>query len=387
MKIATIETFGLEAPLATPFAWSQAWVTKRRAVLVRIETHDGIEGWGEIYCQAPPVIYTTIIAELLAPHFLGANPWDREVLWQAAYNATIDAGQRGFVVGALSALDIALWDIVGKECGQPVHRLLGGLARTHVQAYATGLYRQPGDDWIAALPAEAVGYVERGFLVVKMKVGFGIPLDVEAVRAVRAAIGPDVALAVDANHAYKPVQAIELGRRLAPFDIAWFEEPVSPEDIAGYCEVRERQPIPVAGGELAYTRFGFRDLLERRAADILQPDLCLCGGLSEGRAIADLARTWNVRCWAHVWGTGIAQAAAMHFLGWMPTKSADADVDPLLVEWDNTPNPLRDQIVTNPPVYAAGAVAVPTGPGLGVTIDRTAVARFQTAHSLAGGKS
>jgi len=387
MKIATIETFGLEAPLATPFAWSQAWVTKRRAVLVRIETDDGIEGWGEIYCQAPPVIYTTIITELLAPHFLGANPWDREVLWQAAYNATIDAGQRGFVVGALSALDIALWDIVGKECGQPVHRLLGGLARTHVQAYATGLYRQPGDDWIAALPAEAVGYVERGFLVVKMKVGFGIPLDVEAVRAVRAAIGPDVALAVDANHAYKPVQAIELGRRLAPFDIAWFEEPVSPEDIAGYCEVRERQPIPVAGGELAYTRFGFRDLLERRAADILQPDLCLCGGLSEGRAIADLARTWNVRCWAHVWGTGIAQAAAMHFLGWMPTKSADADVDPLLVEWDNTPNPLRDQIVTNPPVYAAGAVTVPTGPGLGVTIDRTAVARFQTAHSLAGGKS
>ncbi|MGI8687628.1 MAG: mandelate racemase/muconate lactonizing enzyme family protein [Thermomicrobiales bacterium] len=384
MKIATIETFGLEAPLATPFAWSQAWVTKRRAVLVRIETDDGIEGWGEIYCQAPPVIYTTIIAELLAPHFLGANPWDREVLWQATYNATIDAGQRGFIVGALSALDIALWDIVGKECGQPVHRLLGGLARRQVQAYATGLYRQPGDDWIAALPAEAVGYVARGFRVVKMKVGFGIALDVEAVRAVRAAIGPDVALAVDANHAYTPVQASELGRRIAPYDIAWFEEPVSPEDIAGYREVRERQLIPVAGGELAYTRFGFRDLLERRAADILQPDLCLCGGLSEGRAIADLARTWNVRCWAHVWGTGIAQATAMHFLGWMPTKSADADVDPLLVEWDNTPNPLRDQIVTNPPVYAAGAVTVPTGPGLGVTIDRAAIARFQTAHSSMG---
>jgi D-galactarolactone cycloisomerase len=253
-----------------------------------------------------------------------------------------------------------------------------------VQAYATGLYRQPGDDWIAALPAEAVGYVERGFRVVKMKVGFGIPLDVAAVRAVRDAIGPEIGLAVDANHAYKPVQAIALGRLLAPYDIAWFEEPVSPEDIAGYCEVRERQPIPVAGGELAYTRFGFRDLLERRAADILQPDLCLCGGLSEGRAIADLARTWNVRCWAHVWGTGIAQAAAMHFLGWMPTKSAYADVDPLLVEWDNTPNPLREQIVTDPPRFLAGSVAVPTAPGLGVTIDRAAVARFQTAHSVAG---
>lgn len=383
MKIAKIETFGLEAPLESPFAWSQAWVTKRRAVLVRVATADGTEGWGEIYCQAPPVVYTTIIAALLAPHYLGANPWDREALWQAAYNATIDAGQRGFVVGALSALDIALWDIVGKDSGQPVHRLLGGLARTHVQAYATGLYRQPGEEWIGALPAEAAGYVEQGFRVLKMKVGFGIPLDVAAVRTVREAIGPDVALAVDANHAYKPVQAIELGRRIAPYDIAWFEEPVSPEDIAGYCEVRERQPIPIAGGELAYTRFGFRDLLERRAADILQPDLCLCGGLSEGRAIADLARAWNVRCWAHVWGTGIAQATAMHFLGWMPTKSAYADVDPLLVEWDNTPNPLRAQIVPDPPVFAAGSVAVPTAPGLGVSIDRAAVARFQTAHSVA----
>jgi D-galactarolactone cycloisomerase len=383
MRITKIETFGLEAPLETPFGWSQAWVTRRRAVLVRVETADGIEGWGEIYCQAPPIIYTTLIAELLAPHFLGADPWDRETLWQAAYNATIDAGQRGFVVGALSAIDIALWDIVGKECGQPVHRLLGGLARSQVRAYATGLYRQPGDDWIVQLPAEATGYVERGFRVVKMKVGFGIPLDVAAVRAVRDAIGPEIGLAVDANHAYKPVQAIELGRLLAPYDIAWFEEPVSPEDIAGYCEVRERQPIPVAGGELAYTRFGFRDLLERRAADILQPDLCLCGGLSEGRAIADLARTWNVRCWAHVWGTGIAQAAAMHFLGWMPTKSAYADVDPLLVEWDNTPNPLRDQIVLDPPRFSGGFVAVPTTPGLGVTIDRAAVSRFQIAHSEA----
>jgi D-galactarolactone cycloisomerase len=198
---------------------------------------------------------------------------------------------------------------------------------------------------------------------------------------VRRAIGPEVDLAVDANHAYRAVQAVELGRRLTPFSLAWLEEPVSPEDLDGYCEVRARQPIPVAGGELHYTRFGFRELLERRACDILQPDLCLCGGLSEGRAIADMARAHHTRCWAHVWGTGIAQAAALHFLGWLPTESAAEDVDPVLLEWDLTPNPLREDIVPDRPRLAGGQVPVPTGPGLGMSVDRQALERYQVAHS------
>lgn len=387
MRITRIECFGLEAPVQRPFRFSQAWVTTRRAVLVRVETADGLEGWGEAFCQVPPIIYTTMISELLAPYIIDADPWDREVLWQRIYNATIDCGQRGVVIGALSAIDIALWDVTGHDCGQPVHRLLGGLARPVLTAYATGLYRQPGDAWLSALADEALAYVEMGFQTVKMKVGFGVQQDLIAVQAVRTAIGSDVALGVDANHAYLPHQAIALGRLLAPLDIAWFEEPVSPDDLPGYAEVRMQQPIPVAGGELHYTRFGFHDLVERRAVDILQPDLGLCGGLSEGRAIADLARAANIACWAHVWGTGVAQAAALHFLGWLPTAGASEDLSAPLLEWDCTENPLREAVVTHSPVVCNGSVTVPTESGLGVTVEREALAQFQTAHNSIGSVS
>lgn len=384
MRIARIECFGLEAAVTQPFGFSQGWVTKRRAVLVRLETADGQEGWGELFCQAPPVVYTTLIAELLAPRVLGANPWDREVLWQQLYNATLDCGQRGMVVAALSGLDLALWDLAGRDSGQPVHRLLGGLSRPVAPAYATGLYAQPDDAGFTALVAEARRHVAAGFHTIKMKVGFGLARDAAAVQAVREAIGPDVSLAIDANHAYRPAQAIALGRRLAPLGIAWFEEPVSPDDPKGYADVRARQPIPVAGGELHATRFAFEQLLAHRGVDILQPDLGLCGGLSEARAIADLARLANVACWAHVWGTPVAQSAALHFLGWLPTALAAEDLAPPLVEWDCTENPLRDELAQNPPCVEGGMVAVPTAPGLGVTIDRAALARFQVAYAAVG---
>jgi len=147
-------------------------------------------------------------------------------------------------------------------------------------------------------------------------------------------------------------------------------------------EVRARQPLPVAGGELGYTHLGFRALLERRAVDIVQPDLGLCGGLSAGRAIADLARAWNSTCWAHVWGTGVAQAAALHFLGWLPMVTASEDIAAPLLEWDCTENPLRDAVVPDRPRAQGGKVAVPRGPGLGITVDRAALARFQVAHAI-----
>lgn len=380
LRVVAVECFGLEAPVSAPFGFSQAWIHSRRSVLVRVETADGIEGWGEIFCQVPPAIYVSLVADLFAPLVLGTDPWDREVTWQRLYSATVDSGQRGLIVGALSGLDIALWDAAGKDCGHPVHHLLGGLSRRTLPAYATGLYRLPVAPWIDAIAHEARGYVDEGFSHVKMKVGFGLPTDIAAVRAVREAIGPDVGLAIDANHAYRPSQAVDLGRRLADYDITWFEEPVSPEDLQGYRQVRAGQPIPVAGGELAYTRFGFRELLEREAVDILQPDICLAGGLSEGKAIADLARAYNRACWAHVWGTPVAQAAALHFLGWLPDKTALADVAPPLVEWDRTENPLREEVATNPPLVSCGEVSVPVLPGLGVDVDRGAIARYQVAH-------
>src|SRR3954447_25982025 len=190
-------------------------------------------------------------------------------------------------------------------------QLLGGAARKEVAAYATGLYRRKSGDPLTYLPEEAAGYAAEGFRAVKLKVGFGIAEDAAVTRAVREAIGPDVALMVDANHAYDAIAAIRLGRLIERHDIGWFEEPVPPEDVAGYRAVKSALTIPVAGGECEFTRFGFRELFVSHALDIAQPDTCAAGGLSECKKIADMSEAFGIRYNPHVWGTGIAIAASL----------------------------------------------------------------------------
>jgi D-galactarolactone cycloisomerase len=194
---------------------------------------------------------------------------------------------------------------------------------------------------------------------------------------VRAAIGRDVALMVDANHAYDAVAAIRLGRMIEELDIGWFEEPVLPEDIAGYRAVKAAITIPVAGGECEFTRFGFRDLLASRAIDIVQPDTCAAGGLSECKKIADMAEAFSVRYNPHVWGTGIALAASLQLLAVLPshTPTSLAPVEPML-EFDRTEHPIRQSILVTPIEHIGGVVRVPEGPGLGIEVDRKALARF-----------
>ena len=251
------------------------------------------------------------------------------------------------MIQGLSGIDIALWDIKGKHFGVPAHRLMGGPLRTEVQAYATGLYRRKSGDPIQYLAEEAAGYVAEGFKAVKLKVGFGVDEDAAVTRAVREAIGPDVALMVDANHAYDAVAAIRLGRMIEQHDIGWFEEPVPPEDLAGYRAVKAALSIPIAGGECEFTRYGFRELLVPRAVDIVQPDTCAAGGLSECKKIADMAEAFGVRYIPHVWGTGIAIAASLQLLAVLPshTPASLAPIEPLL-EFDRTEHPIRQAILT-----------------------------------------
>jgi D-galactarolactone cycloisomerase len=281
------------------------------------------------------------------------------------------------VIEGLSGIDIALWDIKGKHFGVPAHRLLGGPLRTEVQAYATGLYRRMSGDPLRYLGEEAAGYVAEGFKAVKLKVGFGVEEDAAVTRAVREAIGPDVALMVDANHAYDAVAAIRLGRLIEPYDIGWFEEPVPPEDLAGYRAVKAALSIPVAGGECEFTRFGFRDVLTSLAIDIIQPDTCAAGGLSECKKIADMAEAFGVRYNPHVWGTGIAIAASLQLLAVLPshTPVSLAPLQPML-EFDRTEHPIRQSLLVQPIEHTAGIVRVPDGPGLGIEVDRDALARF-----------
>ena len=374
MIISAVRTHVLEAKLSQPFAYSRAWYDTRTAMVVEIETDTGLIGWGECY---GPARMTAAVVQSVTPWLIGEDPLRTDYLWQMIYARLRDHGQKGVVIEGLSGIDIALWDIKGKHFGVPAHRLLGGPLRTEVQAYATGLYRRKSGDPLRYLAEEAAGYVAEGFRAVKLKVGFGVDEDAAVTRAVREAIGSNVALMVDANHAYDAVAAIRLGRLIEPYDIGWFEEPVPPEDLAGYRAVKAALSIPVAGGECEFTRFGFRDVLTSQAIDIIQPDTCAAGGLSECKKIADMAEAFGVRYNPHVWGTGIAIAASLQLLAVLPahTPVSLAPLQPLL-EFDRTEHPIRQSLLVQPIEHTGGIVRVPDGPGLGIEVDRDALARF-----------
>jgi D-galactarolactone cycloisomerase len=374
MKITKVHAHVLEAKLSQPFAYSRAWYDTRTAMLVEIETDNGLTGWGECY---GPARMTAAVVNSVAPWLIGEDPLRTNYLWQQIYARLRDHGQKGVVIQGLSGIDIALWDIKGKHFGVPVHRLLGGPLRGEVQAYATGLYRRKSGTPQQYLAEEAAGYVAEGFKAVKLKVGFGIGDDAEVTAAVRRAIGPGTTLMVDANHALDAVAAIRLGRVIEQHDIAWFEEPVPPEDLAGYREVKAALSIPIAGGECEFTRFGFRELFVSRAVDIAQPDTCAAGGLSECKKIADMAEAFGIRYNPHVWGTGIAIAASLQLLAVLPphTPTSLAPLEPML-EFDRTEHPIRQAILTQPIEHERGVVRVPDGPGLGIDVDRKALTRF-----------
>ena len=380
MKIAEVKTYALRCQLENneTFGYSQAWFQSRAALIVEIVTDDGITGFGEGF--GPSEITRSVVDNAYKPIIMGRDPFDVDVIWQELYNTLRDHGQKGVAIEAISAVDIALWDIMGKAVNLPVHKLLGGCRRDKVKAYATGMYRRFSSDSPEILAQEAVSYVEQGFQAVKMKVGFGIEKDMENVKAVREAVGDDITLMVDANHAYDARSAITLGKRMEEYGIYWFEEPVPPEDIEGYLEVKRAVNMFIAGGEAEYTRFGFKDLISRKAVDIAQPDCCAAGGLSETKKIAVLANTWNIHCWPHVWGTGVAIAAGLHLLAALPDSPPSlTPLEPML-ELDRTPNRLREETEVGLIDMENGYIKVPTAPGLGITLDEDFLNKYDQPH-------
>lgn len=374
MKIAEIRTYILEAPLSQPFGWSFQKTSTRSTCIVEITTESGLVGWGE--CFGPSRINAAII-KAFEPHLIGHDALATEAVWQLIYNQFRDQGQKGVTICALSGIDIALWDIKGKAFNAPIHQVMGGPLRTRVEAYATGTYRRDEGDPFEYVIEEVRGYIDEGFSGVKLKIGRDVDEDAELIRAIRAAIGRDRRLMLDANHGYDAVEAIDLGRRVADQTISWFEEPVAPEDRASYREVRRGQPIPVAGGECEFTRWGFHDILTGRAMDIIQPDTCAAGGISECKKIADMATVFGIRYIPHVWGTGIGLSAALQLLAVIPhTPPRYTPREPLL-EFDRSEHPFRQAVITEPLEHVDGWVTIPQGPGLGIEVDRKALAEFE----------
>ena len=377
MKITAIRTYPLEAPIDQPFAFSQAWVKKRVGLVVEIETDAGLVGWGEAY--GPPMLNAAVIDHAYAPRLIGKDSLAGDAIWEDLYNLLRDHGQRGLAIQALSAIDIALWDLRGKYFGAPVHVLMGGPIRSQVQAYATGLYRRSNDraENHALLKDEAAGYLAAGFTAMKTKVGFGFEDDIALVEMLRATIGDEVDLFVDANHGCDVVQAKRLARAMEPLNVGWFEEPVAPEDLEGYRQVRAVTSIPIAGGECSFTRHDFARILAAGAVDIIQPDTASCGGLTEAKRIADLAWTRGARYNPHVWGTGIGLAAALQLLAVLPTTAPGFGAHQPLLEYDVTPHPFRQDLLVDPVRVEDGIAYVPDGPGLGIEIKREVLERWR----------
>lgn len=365
------------APVEKPFTSSRGWLYKTRgSCLVEIETSDGIVGWGE--CYGPSAVAKAYIDTQFAARIVGRDAFDVEVIWEDLYNRIKDYGGRGMATSALSGIDIALWDIIGKSVNKPIHKLIGGAYRTEVKAYATGLYFIDMDRLVEEAVEEAQQFAAEGFTAIKMKIGLGDnKLDIRRVAAVREAVGSDIRLMVDANHCMTVPQAIRIGRELESLDIDWFEEPISPEDVDGYVEVTRALDMAVAGGENEFTRWGFRDLVVRKAMDIVQPDVCAAGGISECRKIATLAAAHGVECVPHAWGSAIGLAATLHFIAALPDQPPSLRPIPPMLEFEQCENPFRDHLSKEPIVQVEGIVQIPTGAGLGIEVVRSVIDRYR----------
>ena len=380
MKITDLHIHVLKSPLSEPFAFSQGWVRQRSATLLEIRTDAGLCGWGEAFAQGlePPEIAAAVIDKALKPLLVGADPLDIEVLWHRMYHMTRDYGRKGSVVSAISAVDIALWDIAGKFHELPVYKLLGGAFRTRVQPYATGFYRIKGQGEAKRLAEEALRHFEDGFSLMKVKLGYGVDDDIACMKEIgRAVRGKPVTLMIDTNHAYGRAEALRLGRALEGFDLRWYEEPVAPEDMQGYAEMRSKLSMPIAGGENEHTLYGFRALFDAGAVDIAQPDLGSCGGLTAGRHIAALAQAHGVQVNPHVWGSAIAQAASLQFIAALPDAHHSLFAQQPILEYDRSSHPFRQHLVRQPLQHAGGWVEIPAEPGLGVEVDRAVLEKYR----------
>ena len=291
-----------------------------------------------------------------------------ELLWDRMYGVMRGRGHsKGFMVEAMSGVDIALWDIIGKAVGQPVHRVLGSYGRTSLPVYASSLLFKPTE----VLVKEAEDLAAQGYKGIKLKVGQGIETDVRNVREIRRAIGDQVKLMTDANCAFDTLSALQLGRHLEEEGVYWFEEPVAPENLDGYAKLSASLDMAIAGGESEFNRWAFKDLFVRDGLDIVQPDIGRCGGFSEARRIAAIASAFDVPVAPHTGASGaVSIAASLQWAASLPNL--------LIFEYMYPPNPLREELLKEPlPTMKDGYIQVPQKPGLGIELDERALERYR----------
>ena len=388
MRITEVSTIKLNYEMQRAMADAIHFMPARPTLLVQVHTDAGIVGLGESAAYGGSLeSMEAVILNELRQIVLGEDPFTVERLWSRMATRPHQRGRRGMLMMGVSGIDIALWDIIGQATGTPLYRLLGGY-RDSIDAYASAGFYAAGKS-VNDLSDEVGGYVERGFRWVKIKVGrnpdvtlnplhdmnandyatASLDEDVERVRAAHAAAG-GAKLAIDANNAWTEPVASRFMERLDDLDLAWLEEPVATEDIAGSAALAARLATPIAGYETETGLPGFRNLIVSRAIDIVQPDVIWTGGITETRKVAALAQAFHLPVIPHVFSSGVSTIANLHLIASLPNGG--------LLEFDQNPNPLRSELFEDPIVVdERGRVRLPDRPGLGVTLNQETIDRYR----------
>ncbi len=348
-------------------------------LIICVETDAGITGYGET--DTAPVVGRAIVEAYMSHGtcyglrevVVGADPFDYEQIWHSMWSKTYYYGRTGPVLHVMSAIDMALWDIMGKSTGLPVHILLGGSFHDRVRPYASALMPEtPGD--VERLVSH---YTNQGFTAIKLgwgPLGHDVRRDIELVRAARRAAGDSVEVMIDIGKRYRLKSALQMARACEEFNIYWLEEPFPAEDLDGYRRLAEAAAVRIAAGEEESGRRAFSRLIHETGIDVIQPDLSRCGGLTEARKIATLAQDANILCVPHAFRTGILVAASIHFIASVPHAP--------FLEFSVTESAIRRELLAQPFVQRDGFIDVPQSPGLGIALNPEVVRKYGVERPL-----
>lgn len=377
MKIAKIEAYWLSCPIPPEKQHRSDYglLTDFDMALVVITTEDGRQGFGEgkaaVGSSGACSSIVTCVEKELSPGLIGLDARNINEIWERMYNGTRDhyaiargrvfpvLGNRGIHIAAMSGIDMALWDLLGKSLNAPIVTLLGGAVRPDMEAYASGGWENAEN-----IGAQLQGYCNKGFKAVKMRVGVmdqTVANSIARVNAAREALGPNVKIMADAHGTFSVSEAKRFCRGVEEANLYWFEEPISPDNKAGTAEVRANTATPIAAGESEFTRFNIRELIEHRAVDVIQPDCAIIGGISEARRVAGLAEAYQLELAPHCWGSAFSFMAGV--------AVAFASPSAVVIEFSSGGNPMMYDLVNEKITAEGGRMTAPTAPGLGVSIN------------------
>jgi D-galactarolactone cycloisomerase len=371
LKITAVKTYLLRHKLKRPFGVSVSVPLDkfRQTLLVKIETNAGLVGWGE---TAPINGSRGTIDDHLAPRLIGQNPLEHRRLWRLMWGPNFGNAL------AVGALDMSLNDLRGKALNMSVAELFGGRLRDRVPVYASAMNYVAGMEPEDHFPQEAAALVKRGYRALKMRIGrYSVAREAKVAAAIRETVGPKVRLMADGNAAYTMATAVQMGHELHKLGFEIFEEPLpqSPK-YAGYEELRRKLPLSLAAGEAVDSRASAKELIDRRAMDIIQPDISLCGGIGEALFIAEMASLSGIRCIPHCWGSDIVIAATTQLLSLLPDPHWGFPTDTPMLELDQSENPWRNGLARQPIQVRDGYINVSRKPGLGIEVDEDVVKKY-----------